>query len=113
MDLQICPSCHLHLAENFYFCPNCGKKIKEPIAPVTIGKQIGIYALSLFLPPLGLFPGIKYLLQKEKKRKIIGIAAIALTIISTIITVWITINLTSQVTKTLDTQLNQYNNLGY
>ena len=111
--MEICPSCHFPLSENFYFCPNCSKKIKEPIAPVTIGRQIGIYLLSLFLPPLGLFPGIKYLLQKEKKRKIIGIAAIALTILSTIITIWITINLTSQVNNTLNTQLNQYNDLDY
>ena len=109
MDLEICPSCHFPLSENFYFCPNCGKKIKELIASVAIGKQIAIYLLSLFLPPLGLFPGIKYLLQKDQKRKMIGVVAIALTIFSTIITVWITINLT----KTVNTQLNQYNNLGY
>ena len=109
MDPQICPACHFPLSENFYFCPNCGKKIKELIASVAIGKQIAIYLLSLFLPPLGLFPGIKYLLQKDQKRKMVGVVAIALTILSTVITVWITINLT----KTINTQLNQYNNLGY
>ena len=107
--MKICPFCSFSLSENFYFCPNCGKKINEPIASVTLGKQIGIYLLSLFLPPLGLFPGIKYLLQKDQKRKMVGVVAIALTILSTVITVWITINLT----KTINTQLNQYNNLGY
>ena len=99
MDQQICPACHLSLSESFYFCPNCGKKIKEPPVSTTVGKQVGIYAMSILLPPLGLWPGIKYLLQKDQKAKTIGIIAIVLTIFSTIITSWIAINFFNQLNK--------------
>ena len=104
MDQKICPSCRLSLSENFYFCPNCGKKIKEPPVSTTALKQIGIYLLSIFLPPLGLWPGIKYLLQKEQKAKTIGIIAIILTIISTAVTFWISIDFFNQLNKIIGTQ---------
>jgi hypothetical protein len=49
---------------------------------ISIGKQIGLYSLSLLLPPLGLWPGIKYLLQDNPKAKVVGAVAILLTVIS-------------------------------
>ena len=108
MDQKICPACHLSLSESFYFCPNCGKKIKEPPVSTTVGKQVGIYAMSILLPPLGLWPGIKYLLQKDQKAKTIGIIAIVLTTFSTIITSWIAINFFNQLNKIIGSQ-----NLGF
>ena len=102
-EQKLCPFCHSPTTETYYFCPNCGKKLKEPPVSTTILKQIGIYALSIFLPPLGLWPGIKYLKQDNKKAKIIGLVAVILTVISTVITVWLTIGLTSQ----LNSQINQ------
>lgn len=83
--------------------------IKDPSNQMTIGKQISIYALSIFLPPLGLIPGIKYLLQKDQKTKTVGVIAIMLTIISIIVTIWISVGFISQVT----TQLQRYQDLGY
>ena len=108
MDQQICPSCNFPISGSFVFCPNCGKKIKEPPVSTTIAKQIGIYALSVLLPPLGLWPGIKYLLQKDQKSKIIGIVAIVLTIFSTIISIWVAINFFNQINKIIGSQ-----NLGF
>jgi len=105
----ICPFCKFEVSENFLFCPNCGKKLKD-VFSTSISKQIGIYALSIFLPPLGFVPGIKYFLQKDKKRKIVGTVAIVLTIISTVITVWISINYISQTSKSVNSQLQQIQN---
>ena len=102
-----CPSCKLPLSENFFFCPNCGKKVKDSPLSTTVGKQIGIYLLSFLLPPLGLFPGIKYISQKDKTRRMIGFAAISLTILSIIITIWLTVNILSTLNTTLNTQMNQ------
>lgn len=107
-----CNSCHYPISENFYFCPNCGKKIHEPPVSTSVGRQIWIYFLSTFLPPLGLWPGIKYLLQNDEKAKMIGIIAIVLTILSTIITIWISIGLLNQITQQFNTQMNQFQNLG-
>ncbi len=111
MDQQICRFCNSPVSDNFFFCPTCGKKLHEP--PITITKQISIYALSIFLPPLGLWPGIKYVFQKDEKTKTVGIAAIILTIISTIVTIWLFMNTITSITSGINPPLNQYQNLGY
>jgi hypothetical protein len=108
---QACPFCHFQLLQNYYFCPNCGKKISEP--PITVIKQIGVYLLSIFLPPLGLWPGIRYLFSKDQKTKKVGTIAIILTIASTVITLWLSVAMFNNLTKNVNSQLNQYQNLDY
>ncbi len=103
-----CPACQFPISENFFFCPNCGKKIKEAPISVSIEKQIGIYALSVLLPPLGLWPGIKYLREKDSKVRTVGIIAIALTIISIAFTLWISVGIFSQVNQGINSQLQGY-----
>jgi hypothetical protein len=90
MDIPspICPHCHQPVAAEFYFCPNCGTPLREGEASVTVLTQIGLYALSIFLPPLGLWPGIKYARKNNVKEKRVGLIVIALTIISTVLTLW-------------------------
>lgn len=88
IENTICLTCHQPILPAYYFCPNCGKEIKEKPEPISIVNQIGIYALSIFLPPLGLWPGIKYAKKKYPQARNVGIAAIVLTIISTIVSVW-------------------------
>lgn len=111
MDQQLCRFCNSPVSSSFFFCPTCGKKLHEP--PITIAKQISVYAISLLLPPLGLWPGIKYVLQKDEKTKTVGIIAIILTIISTIVTVLIFMNTLSSITSEAGSSLNQLQNLGY
>ncbi|HUD05171.1 MAG TPA: hypothetical protein VMR59_04245 [Patescibacteria group bacterium] len=111
MEQTVCPFCHFVISENMYFCPNCGKKIKEP--PITTLKEIGVYLLSVFLPPLGLWPGIKYLFSKDQRTKRAGVIAIILTLISSIITIWISVALFNNLSQSLNSQVNQYQNLGY
>ena len=94
-------------------CPNCGKEIPKPPLATTVGKQLGIYVLSIFLPPLGLWPGIKYVLQNDKKANIIGFVAIVLTIFSSIITICITVNFVNKLQKTINNQSVQQQNLGF
>ena len=105
MDHELCPKCKFQLSPANYFCPNCGQKIKEPPVSTTIGKQMGIYLLSFFLPPLGLWPGIKYFRQKGSKAQIIGVVAILLTLLSIIISVWLMAQTYNSITSTLNTQL--------
>ncbi len=73
---------------------------------ISIGSQIGIYLLSIFLPPLGLIPGIKYLFQQNRKAKVVGTIAIVLTLISTIITVQLSFGIMNQFNTALNTQLS-------
>ena len=80
---------------------------------ISIVKQLSIYALSIFLPPLGLFPGIKYLSNKNPSAKKIGAIALVLTLISTIVTIWISVGLISSVNSAVNSQMQEYNNLGF
>jgi hypothetical protein len=113
MDKAICKFCGQTVFTNYYFCPYCGKKLIEP--PITMVKEIGIYLFSILLPPLGLWPGIKYLLQKNNRARRVGIITILLTIIATIVTLYFTIITVSNIQQTINTQMNQVQlqNLGY
>ncbi len=112
MEQQYCTVCHLPVFTNYFFCPNCGKQIHEPPLSTTIGKQIGIYALSVLLPPFGLYPAFKYLRQENQKAKIIGVVAIVLTILSIVISIWLAIDFTNKLYGQLNSQMNQYPGLG-
>ena len=114
MEQKVCEKCHFPIADNFYFCPNCGKKIKDLPLSTSVSKQIYIYALSIILPPLGLWPGIKYIRQKDPKAKRIGIIAIVLTIVATVVTVWITMGIMNNILgQASSNQMQQLQNLGY
>jgi predicted nucleic acid-binding Zn ribbon protein len=84
----ICPVCHQAVLSDYYFCPNCGHNLKEKPVEITTMIQIGLYALAIFLPPLGLWPGIKYLMKKDPEAKKIGGIVVILTLISTFLTIW-------------------------
>ena len=111
MEQTTCKFCGFPVSANFYYCPGCGKKLIEP--PITTLREISVYLISIFLPPLGLWPGIKYLTQKNDKAKRVGMIAIALTIISIIITIWLSVAAVNNLTQTINSQMNQYQNLGY
>lgn len=64
--------------------------------------------MSFFLPPLGLWPAIRYLRQQDETAKKIGLAALFLTVISILLTIWVTANFINSFNKELNTQLNLY-----
>jgi len=103
-----CRYCGENILLSDYFCPNCGKKLKDKPLSVTVGRQIFVYLLSFLLPPLGLWPGIKYLRQKDQKSRAIGFIAIILTIISTIITFWMALGFMNAFNQQLNSSLNLY-----
>ena len=99
---SVCPYCSLPVPFESYFCPNCGKQIRQKMISVSIAKQIGVYLLSFLLPPLGLYPGIKYIRKGDIKTKIVGCVAVILTLISIILTFYLFANFMQQYSKTLD-----------
>lgn len=96
-----CPSCGAVVHEDDFFCPQCGAKLKEKPPSITILTQILVYLLSVFLPPLGLWPAYKYLKQPDQKSKNIGIIAIVLTVIGTALTIWLSIGVLNSINQTL------------
>ncbi len=83
-----CPACSASSPSPANFCPNCGRSLRRAILSTSAQKQIVIYLISFFLAPLGLWFAWKYIKQNDRKSKTIGIAAIALTVISVAITIW-------------------------
>lgn len=84
----VCPTCHQPILKKYYFCPNCGNNLKEKLLPISALTQIGFYALAIFLPPLGLWPGIKYVMKNNPHAKRVGAITIVLTLISSALTIW-------------------------
>jgi hypothetical protein len=93
---MICPQCHFPVQSAFYYCPNCGKSLKEAPLSTSLGTQLWIYAFSIILPiicflAVSYWPGIKYFKSSDEEAKQIGIIAIALMAISTVVTFWLAI----------------------
>ncbi|MCL5006767.1 MAG: zinc ribbon domain-containing protein [Patescibacteria group bacterium] len=105
----ICPVCHQAVPAGAYFCPNCGHPLRAQPPSVSTGRQIIVYLISFFLPPLGLWYAWKYLAVNDRKSKIVGIAAILLTIISLAAAVW----LWQAFVVYVNQSLNQLNGLGF
>jgi hypothetical protein len=112
MEPQVnCPNCKQTILVQDYFCPNCGKKIKDKPQSTTVLRQILVYLLSFSLPPLGLWPAVKYLRQKDEKSRMIGFVALALTIISIGITIWFSMAIMNVLNQQINQQLNGSLNL--
>jgi hypothetical protein len=112
MEPQLnCPNCKQVVLASDYFCPNCGKKIKDKPLSTTILKQALVYLLSISFPPLGFWPAVKYLKQKDQKSRMIGFIAVALTIISIAVTVWLCLGIMNTFNQELNQQLNDNLNL--
>lgn len=114
MEKSQCKYCNFVVFSNYYFCPNCGKKLHEPPLSTGISKQIGIYALSFLLPPLGLLPAFKYMKQSDLKAKTVGIIALLLTIISIVLTIQIVSGfINNPLGQNSAKSLQELQNLGY
>ena len=113
MDLTACPTCNKAVTPADYFCPQCGRKLKDKPPATTISRQIVVYLVSFFLPPFGLIPAIGYLRQKDSKSKKIGLVAIILTILSILLSLWFATRVLKLFSQQLNNQINFYNEIGY
>ena len=107
----ICPVCHQPVLSQYYFCPNCGAKVKEAPLSTTIKTQAWVYALSIILPMICFifvtrWPGVKYLKSNNPKAKQIGIIAWVLIVLSTIFVIWFVYTWTQ---KTIQSSIDSIN----
>jgi len=110
----VCPYCNGVVSVLDLYCPICGKKLKGDLSSsVTFLKQIWVYFVSLFLPPFGLFPAIRYLRQSDEESKKVGMVALVLTIISIVATIWFFLAIKDPFSTQLNTQLELYQGLGF
>ena len=106
IQTSICPVCHQPVTAEQYFCANCGTSLRAKQEPISLATQLGIYFISLFLPPLGFWPGVKYVMKPNPYAKRVGWVALGLTLLSSIVTTWF-------IFKLFDNYLNQLNTLLY
>ena len=85
---NICKVCHQPVSGKDFFCPNCGNNLKEKEMPISGIVQTGLYALAIFVPPMGLWPGVKYIMKKSKYAKKVGYITVGLTLVSSFFTIW-------------------------
>ena len=90
----VCQYCHQPIESSFYYCPNCGNKLNVAPLSTSAGTQAWIYAFSIILPMLCFifvtkWPGLKYYRSKDPATRSIGLNAIVLLALSTILTVWL------------------------
>ena len=105
-----CPHCGKQIEKDSNFCMYCGYVIHENL---NFGKQFYIYIVSLLFPPFGLVWFFKYFRSSDLKSKRVGYIALILTIISTIVTIWWTIDFINSMQKSIS-QLNGITNVsGY
>lgn len=88
-----CKYCYTEIKDDFFFCPHCGKNIKDIPFKFSIFKTLGLIIFSILLPPLGIVPGFTYLRKKDFKAKVIGIILIVLSIIVTAAVIWFLIEM--------------------
>ena len=110
----VCPRCHFAVRPEYYFCPNCGAKLTEPPLGVALIDQLLLYAFSIILPWIAYlaitkWQGIKYLRAPGSQAKQIGLIALGLLIVSSIIMFWLT---AIWIQGYIQQSLNDVNNLG-
>ena len=91
----ICPRCHFAVKPEYYFCPNCGAKLTEAPLGAGLMDQLLLYAFSIILPWIAYlaitkWQGIKYLRAPDRNAKQIGLIALVLLIVSSVVTFWLT-----------------------
>ncbi|MEK7465433.1 MAG: zinc ribbon domain-containing protein [Patescibacteria group bacterium] len=96
-----CSNCGVALSVDVNFCPQCGKKIKEP-GPSTDGMtQARIYFLSFAIPGSGFWYGYQYLKHGGEREKKIGYVAMGITLAAILIGVWSVAAFLNQLSQSL------------
>lgn len=93
----VCPKCHTAVRSTDYFCFNCGNPLQVKPPGVGIMDQVLLYCGSILLPPMGIIWGLRYLRVSDAKSRVIGLVAIALTIIVIVVSVKIAMNIVGAV----------------
>ncbi|HUD20258.1 MAG TPA: zinc ribbon domain-containing protein [Patescibacteria group bacterium] len=107
MDKSFCPVCHTEVRLSDYFCFNCGKNLHEKPPSVTPESQAMLYLGSIFLPPMGVIWGWRYLKRDDQKSKIVGTVAMVITVIVLLLAVKWTVDIVNAVNK----QMGQFNSM--
>lgn len=111
---QKCKNCKNLINSDWFFCPYCGKKLREKPANTGVWSQLGLYLLSILLPPLNLGMAIRYIRDSQPKAKLIGWISVILMLTTLILVSWWTLDKVNKAKTEFDKQFGDYQYLlGY
>ena len=99
---ETCQTCHLQTLSTYYFCPNCGTKLRQLPLSNTPASQLLLYAFSIVLPTvcfllISKWKGYEYLNSNDTTSKRTGFIACVLLVLSTVITFWLAYSLAKNI----------------
>jgi hypothetical protein len=103
-----CPNCRNPIDGMVFYCPICGKKIKEPPVGTGFWSLLGLFAISILLPPLNIPLSFKYIRAVDPKAKMSGWVSIGLMVVSLIIVTILTINTINEVNRQVEVEMAKY-----
>ncbi len=94
LGAQICPQCHLPVQPEFYFCPNCGAKLRVPPIATDVQAQVLLYLFSAVLPWIAYlaitkWEGVKYIRASDRQARTIGWIALGILVASSVVAFWL------------------------
>lgn len=114
---MLCPFCAKEIDPKAYYCPECGKKVREKPVPLGFWPIVALFALCIFLPPFNIGLTIKYMKSPDPKAKKIGVISlivmIAVLVAVGISTYFVTKYVSDQVNTQVTQELKKYQNYGY
>lgn len=106
-----CPKCGQATAPDYFYCPYCGRNLKEKPVGTDTESLIKLMLLSALLAPWGLGTTIKYIRSPDSQARMAGFVSLALTIgVLVGLTIWSSF-LISKLTEELNTQMGALNGL--
>jgi len=115
---NICPQCHQPVLPEYYFCPNCGKKLEEVPLSTTIWAQLWLYIFTLIVMPFTGYlayrhwQGVAYMRSRDPKARRIGFISVILLISTIVLLTWSIWAGITQLKESIQTQQNNINSLG-
>lgn len=103
-----CQNCKNSYDPLWFFCPTCGKKIKEKPVETGFWNILGLLGLSLLLPPFNIGLSIKYIKAPERKAKMWGWISIGVMIgVLVLATLW-SIKTINDINRQVETEMGKY-----
>lgn len=111
--LTACPFCGTSIDSLAFFCPTCGKKVREKPPSTGFWSQLLLYFVSLFLPPFGLGLTLRYLRYPTPTSHRVGFVSLALTLIGLAGAVWLSLKLYSDLNAQVNEAMKKYSSMGF
>jgi predicted nucleic acid-binding Zn ribbon protein len=108
---KLCKYCNNAVTESDFYCPKCGKKIKEKPASLSPLSLIWLLILSVLLPPLGIGVTIRYMKDSDERARTIGWISLLITIVSIVVMVVLSFSVFKNLNDQINGQLNGFSQM--